>query len=181
MNNLTRTPIILSAVAATMLGAAFAAKPLYDTFCRVTGYGGTVGRTAAAPGEISERVMTVRFDANTAAGAPLEFVALDHDQSVRLGETGMAYFRVRNVAREPVTIVASFNVTPHKAGPYFEKLECFCFTEQTLAPGEEMEAPVIYFVDPALDEDRHLDDVRAITLSYTYFRTADAVGAAGAE
>jgi cytochrome c oxidase assembly protein subunit 11 len=181
VNGLRRTPIILSGLALVMLGGAFAAEPLYNTFCKVTGYGGTTGRTTAAPSEMLDRTVTVRFDANIARGAPLEFAPVEREQNVRLGETGMGFFRVGNISSEPVTIVASYNVTPFKAGPYFQKLECFCFTEQTLAAGEEMEAPVIYFVEPELDADRQLDDVGTITLSYTYYRAPNAADTAGAE
>lgn len=169
----TRTSLVLAAVAVGMLGAAFAAKPLYDTFCRVTGYGGTTQRADAASAQTLERTVTVRFDANAAAGAHVEFAPLQRQQTVRLGENGLAFFRAANPTSEPVTVIATFNVTPFKAGPYFRKLECFCFTEQRLEPGEEVEMPVAYHVDPAMAEEPRLDDVSTITLSYTFFHSLE--------
>ncbi len=177
-----RTSLTLAVVAVAMLGAAFASKPLYDAFCRATGYGGTTQRAQAAPGETLERTVTVRFDANAATGAPVEFAPVQRAQSVRLGETGLAFFRVANPTDEPVTVVATFNVTPFKAGPYFKKVECFCFTEQRLEPGEAVEMPVTYYVDPALAAERRLDDVSTITLSYTFFHSlADAADLAASK
>ena len=171
MNGKTRTPILLSALAVTMLGGAFASKPLYDTFCRVTGFGGTVQRADDGADRVLDRTVTVRFDANAARSAPITFGPLQRSQTVRLGENGLAFFEVENATDEPIDITATFNVTPFKAGVYFRKLECFCFTEQHLEPGERVEMPVVYFVDPELADERRLDDVHTITLSYTFFRS----------
>jgi cytochrome c oxidase assembly protein subunit 11 len=173
MTGRTRTPLLLSALAMIMLAGAFASKPLYDAFCRATGYGGTTQRAEAPSGEMLERTVTVRFDANAAPHAPVEFRPLQAHEDLRLGENGMAFFRVANISNQPVTVVATFNVTPFKAGPYFKKVECFCFTEQHLEVGESVEMPVIYYVDPAMADAPRLDDVREITLSYTFFRSLE--------
>jgi cytochrome c oxidase assembly protein subunit 11 len=165
----TRTAAILAAVAVVMLAGAFASKPLYDTFCRITGYGGAVTRVDAGATEVREREVVVRFDANVAEGVPIAFAPVERQVRVKLGENGIAFFRVANPTDAPVSVIATFNVTPFKAAPYFRKIECFCFTEQTLEPGETMESPVVFFVEPALADERGLDDVGTITLSYTYF------------
>jgi cytochrome c oxidase assembly protein subunit 11 len=165
----TRTALVLSAVAATMLGGAFASKPLYDAFCRATGFGGEVTRADVGSDVVTDREMVVRFDANVAEGLPIEFAPVERQIRVRLGQNGIAFFRVSNPTDAPVSIVATFNVTPFKAAPYFRKIECFCFTEQTLEPGETMESPVVFYVEPSLGEERSLADITTITLSYTYF------------
>lgn len=156
-----------------MLGAAFAAVPLYDMFCRVTGYGGATRVADEGPDRVLDRTVTVRFDGSVADGAPLRFVPVDRTIDVRVGERALAYYTVENLSDYPVTAVASYNVTPFKAGPYFNKLQCFCFTEQVFAPGQKMELAVLFFVDPSMDEERRMDDVREITLSYTFFRKPD--------
>lgn len=173
MASKTRLPFVLAGVALAMLAAAFASKPLYNSFCRVTGFGGTTQRANAGADRVLDRTMTVRFDANAAAGAPVEFAPEQREQTARIGENSLAYFHAANRTDQPVSIVATFNVTPFKAGRYFNKIQCFCFTQQTLSPGESVDMPVIYFVDPALDEDRQLDDVTTITLSYTFFPTLE--------
>jgi cytochrome c oxidase assembly protein subunit 11 len=159
--------------AAVMVGAAFAAVPLYDLFCKVTGYGGTTQVADAGSDIVIDRDVTILFDANTAGGLPWSFEPVQRDLTLRVGETGMAWYRATNVSSVPVTGIASYNVTPYKAAEYFSKLECFCFTEQTLQPGESMDMPVLFFVDPLIDEERRLDDVRTITLSYTFFETEE--------
>jgi len=169
----TKLPIILGTVAVTMLAAAFASKPLYDSFCRVTGFGGTIQRADTGAAEILDRTITVRFDANVARGVPVEFVPEQTSQTLQVGATGMAYYRATNLSDAPVAITATFNVTPFKTGPYFRKLECFCFTEQILDPGETIDMPVVYFVHPAIADDERLDDVSTITLSYTFFVSGD--------
>lgn len=166
-----------SAVAAVgMLGLAFASKPLYDTFCRVTGFGGTTQVADKAPDRISEREVTVRFDANV-ADAPLRFRALQTDLPVQLGVHSLAFYEVSNTSASDVSIIANYNVTPHKAGRFFTKLECFCFEERIIKAGETKKLPVIFFVDPALEDERNADDVRTITLSYTFFLSDDFTGA----
>ncbi|MFP4519914.1 MAG: cytochrome c oxidase assembly protein [Oceanicaulis sp.] len=161
------------AVAAGMVGMAYAAVPLYDLFCRVTGYGGTTQIAQYDPGAVLDREVTVRFDASVNRDFPWAFEPLQREMTVRVGETALAFYRATNTTERPVTGVASYNVTPFKVGPYFSKLECFCFDEQTLQPGESMDMPVIFFVDPAMDEEARLDDIRTITLSYTFFAAGD--------
>ena len=171
--------------AALMVGAAFAAVPLYRIFCQVTGYGGTPQVAESAPATMLERRMTVRFNADTGPALPWEFAPARRKISIRVGEQALAFYRARNLSDRAVTGTATFNVTPLKAGQYFSKIDCFCFTEQTLAPGVSADMPVTFFVDPAIADDPNLDDVTTITLSYTFFeterepddsRTADAVG-----
>ncbi len=164
---------IVAAVAG-MLALAYAAVPLYETFCRVTGWGGTTQVAERSSDEILKRKITVRFDASRADGLPWEFKAVQVSQELRIGETGLAYYEATNMSDEPVIGTASYNVQPAKAGLYFMKVECFCFTEQRLEPGESMLMPVTYFIDPELDDERNLDDVREITLSYTFYRNTDA-------
>jgi len=164
-----RTAQILTAAAIAMLGLGFASKPLYDTFCKVTGFGGTPGQAEENLSEVIDRDVLVKFDSNVASGLPWEFTAQDKQMRVQLGASGLAYYTVKNTSKSAVTGIASFNVTPIKAAPFFIKTECFCFEEQTIQPGEELPLPVLFFVDPQMDEDGRLDDVREITLSYTFF------------
>ncbi|MFC4724791.1 cytochrome c oxidase assembly protein [Glycocaulis abyssi] len=156
-----------------MVGMGYAAVPLYDLFCRVTGYGGTTQTAQYDPDQILDRTVRVRFDASRARGFPWEFEPLQRDMTVQVGETALAFYRVTNPTDRPVTGIATYNVTPFKMGPYFAKLECFCFTEQTLGPGESMEMPVVFFIDPLMDEERRMDDVQTVTLSYTFFEASD--------
>jgi cytochrome c oxidase assembly protein subunit 11 len=169
----TRVFAICGGVVVGMVGMAYAAVPLYDLFCRVTGYGGTTQLVQYDPGQVLDREVTVRFDASNARDFPWEFEPLQREMTVNVGETALAFYRATNTTDRPVTGVASYNVTPFKTGPYFAKLECFCFTEQTLGPGESMDMPVIFFVDPLMDEERRLDDIRTITLSYTFWEAGD--------
>ena len=164
---------ICFAIVGGMVGMAYAAVPLYDLFCRVTGYGGTTQLAQYDPGQILDREVTVRFDASNARDFPWEFEPLQREMTVRVGETALAFYRATNTTDRPVTGIASYNVTPFKVGPYFAKLECFCFTEQTLGPGESMDMPVIFFVDPQMDDEARLDDIRTITLSYTFWQAGD--------
>lgn len=177
-NKNTRLLATLSGVAIAMVGAAYAAVPLYNLFCQVTGYGGTTQVADTASDRVLERTVEVRFDASTERGFPWTFEPLQTSMTVRVGETSLAFYRATNTSDRPVTGMATYNVTPFKSAPYFSKLECFCFTEQTLQPGESIEMPVLFFVDPLIDEERRMDDVRTITLSYTFFEQAD--GAASA-
>jgi cytochrome c oxidase assembly protein subunit 11 len=163
-----------------MTSLAFAAVPLYDAFCKITGYGGTTQDASAAPSQILERRIQVRFDANTAPDLPVEFAPKQLSETLRIGETGLAFYRVRNLSNEPVTARATYNVTPHVAGQYFAKLECFCFQDRVLAPGEEAELPVVFFVDPELASDPDTAEIGTLTLSYTFFRsTTQAAARAG--
>ena len=179
-NKNTRLLVTLSAVVVTMVGAAYAAVPLYDLFCQVTGYGGTTQVASQDADHILDRTVEVRFDASQERGLPWTFEPMQSSLTVQVGETSLAFYRATNNSDHPVTGMATYNVTPFKAAPYFSKLECFCFTEQTLQPGESVEMPVLFFVDPLMDEERRMDDVRTITLSYTFFeQDADDAGATG--
>jgi cytochrome c oxidase assembly protein subunit 11 len=169
---------IVVAVVCGMTGLAFAAGPIYSTFCRVTGYGGTTQTATAAPTRMLDRTIDVQFDANVAPGLPIEFAPEQRHQTLRLGETGLAFYRVHNTSDQPVTAIASYNVAPHKVGIYFQKLECFCFQEQVIGPGQTADLPVVYYVDPDLATDRDTEEVREVTLSYTFFASADAAASA---
>jgi cytochrome c oxidase assembly protein subunit 11 len=161
--------MIVGGVFVGMIAMTYAAVPLYGMFCRATGYGGVTGRAEAAPTTVLERQVQVRFDTNVAPGSPLTFQPDERIKTVRLGETGLAFFRVSNPSDKPVTAVATYNVTPTLTGRYFKKMECFCFEKRTFAAGETIELPVVFFVDPAMLESRDTDHVDQITLSYTYF------------
>jgi cytochrome c oxidase assembly protein subunit 11 len=156
-------------VVGSMVGLAYAAVPLYRIFCQVTGYGGTTRVASQLPDLIGEREMTVRFDANVSANLAWTFRPVQLSQRVKLGENALAFFRASNYSNRDTVGTATFNVTPLAAGRYFNKIECFCFTEQPLAAGESAEMPVSFFIDPSLDDDPDLDGVQTITLSYTYF------------
>jgi cytochrome c oxidase assembly protein subunit 11 len=148
--------------------------PLYELFCRVTGYGGTTQRATAEPkGPVSDRVLVIRFDATTTPGLPWYFYPVQKEVKVRVGERRIVHYMAENHSGKPVTGTATFNVTPAKAGRYFSKIQCFCFTKQQLKAGEKMRMPVSFFVDPGLLKDRNLDDVGVITLSYTFFRSRE--------
>ena len=164
---------MLGGVALGMLAMAYAAVPLYDLFCRVTGYGGTV-QEASGPSEhmIDHKVM-VRFDANVASGMPWKFKPVERSVELRLGENALVSYRAHNPTDKPVSGTATFNVTPEAAGRYFNKIECFCFIEQTLEPGASVDMPVSFFVDPELINDFDTKRIKEITLSYTFFRTGD--------
>ena len=166
-----RTVLKLLAVVAGMGAMGWAAVPLYDLFCRVTGYGGTTQQVAEASDRVLDRVVTVRFDASTGRGMPWEFRPSQNTMDVRIGETALAFYEAYNPTDHPVTGTASFNVTPLSVGSYFAKIDCFCFTEQTLAPGERVTMPVTFFVDPEMVDDAETTGIHTITLSYTFFET----------
>ena len=168
-----RTAISLAAVVCGMVGLAFASVPLYDLFCRVTGFGGTTQVAEAVPETVSERRITVRFNADVSPKLPWNFKPEETSVELRVGEPGLAFYVATNQAARPTTGTANFNVTPDKAGIYFSKVQCFCFEEQELKPGESMRMGVSFFVDPALLEDPGMADVETITLSYTFFRDLD--------
>jgi cytochrome c oxidase assembly protein subunit 11 len=152
-----------------MLGASFAAVPLYDLFCRTTGYGGTTMVASKAPDAVGERVFKIRFDANVASGLGWRFEPEASEISLRVGEVKTVSYRVRNIAQEETTGIASYNVTPDQTGAYFNKIACFCFTELTLKPGESREEQVVFFIDPEISKEKNLDSIKTITLSYTFF------------
>ena len=156
-------------VVAGMVGMAYAAVPLYDMFCRATGFGGTTQVAANAPGRVLERQVTVRFDASRDGNLPWKFEPLQREVRVKLGEEKLAFYRATNVSQRPIVGTATYNVTPDIAGSWFNKIQCFCFTEQLLMPGESVEMPVTFFVDPDMAKDRKYDGVKTITLSYTFF------------
>lgn len=169
------TGAILFGFVAVMVGVAFASEPLYRTFCQVTGYGGTtqVAEKAVTPNLISDQMVSVRFDANVNHDLPWRFRPVQRVVKVRLGEQALAFFEATNQSDKPIVGTATFNVAPYKAGSYFNKIECFCFSEQILAPGQTVQMPVTFFVDPEMIKDRNTRDVRTITLSYTFFADED--------
>lgn len=164
------TTFILTGVAVGMLGLSFAAEPIYSTFCRLTGFGGTTQVAVEAPKVVLDRQVRVAFDANVEKGAPLKFRAAQPFVDVKIGEKMMVFYEVTNTSDKPIRAMASYNVIPEKVGLYFKKIECFCFKEQTYEPGKTVQLPVVFFVDPDMAEDWQQDDVKGITLSYTYFR-----------
>ena len=151
-----------------MVGAAYASVPLYKLFCQVTGYGGTTQRVEQYSDRVLDRTITVRFDTNT-SGIPWDFAPVRRDMTMKIGETVEAKFRVTNLFDRTASGRATFNVTPEMAGAYFNKMECFCFTDTTLKPGETLDMPVVFYVDPAIVDVPELKDIRTITLSYTFF------------
>lgn len=159
-------------VVAVMGAASFAAVPFYNWFCRVTGFAGTTAVATEAPAEVLDRTVKVRFDASREAGMPWEFRPLQREMELKIGETGLAFYEAYNPTDRTVAGTASYNVTPDAAGGYFAKIACFCFTEQVLAPGERVEMPVTFYVDPAIIDDPDGRYVRQITLSYTFHETA---------
>jgi cytochrome c oxidase assembly protein subunit 11 len=154
---------------AAMVGAAYAAVPLYNWFCRSTGFGGTTQVSTAAPSQVLGRTITVRFDANVAPGLPWRFVPEKNSIDVHIGEVLMVNFVVTNLAARDTVGQASYNVTPPTTGAYFQKINCFCFTEQSMKAGETREMPVVFYIDPALAQDAEQNGLNTITLSYTYF------------
>ncbi len=173
-----RTAVVLSAVVAGMIGLSFASVPLYRLFCQVTGFGGTTQVAESAPGAGAvERIIQVQFNADVDPALPWSFQPAQRSVSLKVGEPGLAYYRARNLSKRAVVGAATYNVTPLKAGYYFTKVHCFCFDEQRLEPGQEVDMAVSFFIDPSIAKDRNLDEVRTITLSYTFFRQSDAESA----
>ena len=175
-----RTALYAASLAIFMTGMAFASVPLYDLFCRVTGFGGTTQRADAAPvgQDLSNAAeMTVRFDASVNRDLPWKFSTPTKPVKLRVGESALAFYAVENLSDEPIVGTATFNVSPPAAGYYFSKIECFCFTKQVLQPGEKAELPVTFFIDPEITEDSEMRGVTTITLSYTFFRLKESAGA----
>ena len=166
----TRTAALAALLVATMGGVAFASVPLYRLFCQVTGFGGTTQRAAEAsvPGPVG-RMISVRFDANVSPALGWQFRPVDTHRRIAIGARNIALYAARNLTGRPVTGTATFNVTPSHAGQYFTKIQCFCFTEQRLGPGEEVRMPVVFYVDPAILDDPSARDISEITLSYTFY------------
>jgi cytochrome c oxidase assembly protein subunit 11 len=157
------------AVVAVMVGLAYAAVPFYNWFCRTTGYGGTPQVAASAPGNVLERQITVRFDANVSGGLPWQFEPEQNSIVVRVGDVVTVNYVATNLSARATVGQASYNVSPPTVGAYFTKINCFCFTEQRLKPGEKREMPVVFFVDPSLVKDAEQDGLNSITLSYTMY------------
>lgn len=165
-----KTLLLVFGAVLFMAGLTAASVPLYNLFCRVTGYGGTTQRAEANNGPVLERVIKVRFNADVARNMPWLFKPEINEVSVRIGQDALISYMAQNRSDKPVIGTAVFNVTPAKAGRYFNKIQCFCFDEQVLAPGQEAHMPVTFFIDPALAEDPNMEDVKTITLSYTFFK-----------
>lgn len=178
----TRTALFAAGFALAMLALGFAAVPLYRLFCQVTGFGGTTMRASESDAAIAERLarsagagtISIRFDASKDRGLPWQFAPAQATQEVAIGQRQMAFYSARNTSSQPITGRATFNVEPEQAGVYFNKIQCFCFTEQTLQPGEEVRMPVLYYVDPKALDDPNMKGVEQITLSYTFHQAKDA-------
>lgn len=168
-----RTVGVLAGVVVGMVGMAYASVPLYELFCRVTGYGGTTQVATAGAGRVLDRTMTVRFDANVNPELSWKFEPVQRSMPLKVGETALAFYRATNTGTRTLVGTATYNVTPDKVGRYFDKIDCFCFTEQVLRPGETVDMPVSFFLDPELADDRKMDGVTTVTLSYTFFRAQD--------
>ncbi len=166
-NRLVAACAVLTVVG--MVGAAYAAVPLYFLFCRATGFAGTTQVAAAAPAIKGRRVLTVRFDANVAPGLPWTFEAETASVPLRTGATATVYFRVRNRSSRETAATAVYNVSPEVSGGYFDKISCFCFSEQHLGPNQSAELPVVFFLDPRLEQDETMNGIAELTLSYTLF------------
>ena len=163
---------VAGVVFVSMIGAAYAAVPLYKAFCQATGYDGAVRKAQVAPDQVLDKTLLIRFDVNV-RDLPWDFVTEQNDQTIKIGETKVALFKVTNNSDKPVTGRAVFNVVPEQAGAYFEKLSCFCFTDQTLQPHQTVEMPVLYFVDPKFATDFETRNKKEVTLSYTFYPATD--------
>jgi cytochrome c oxidase assembly protein subunit 11 len=171
------TAAVLAALGIGMVGAAFAAVPFYQWFCKTTGFGGTTQVATAAPTTISDRAFEVSFDANVDTALPWRFQPVEGKVTVRAGEVATVHYRVENLTGQTIRATAAFNVSPDQAGAYFNKIACFCFTEQRLAPHETLTLPVTFFVDPSIVDERGMKDINTLTLSYTFFELPpDAAG-----
>jgi cytochrome c oxidase assembly protein subunit 11 len=164
-----RTVLACSAAVLAMTGLSFAAVPLYNLFCKVTGFAGTPMVGTAATGKTSERIVSVAFDANVAPALGWRFEAEKTEIKAQVGVTQTVFYKITNTSSRPMTGIATYNVQPNQSGAYFVKIQCFCFTETTLQPGETLEAPVVFYIDPEIELNRELATLKSITLSYTYF------------
>jgi cytochrome c oxidase assembly protein subunit 11 len=163
-----------------MVGVTYASVPLYKLFCQVTGFGGATRQVDEASQKILTRMITVRFDANVSPALPWEFQPDQRDVTMRIGETTEIAYTAKNMFKTPTRGKATFNVVPELAGAYFNKLECFCFTDTTLNPGQSLDMPVVFFVDPEIVNEPDLKDIKTITLSYTFFPSTDETPVASA-
>lgn len=164
-----RVAVACVAFFASMVGMAYAAVPLYEMFCQITGYGGTTQRVEQYSQTVLDRDIKVRFDANVSGGLPWDFKPVSRDVTLKIGETTQVSYSAKNTFSQPTSGRASFNVTPQMAGAYFMKVECFCFTDTELQPGEDMDMPVVFYVDPEIVNVPELKNIGTITLSYTFF------------
>ena len=171
--NHTKTLIVVFSLLAMMVSLVVASESLYRIFCQVTGYGGTPQKAEASDGTILAREMTIRFNSDVNNQLPWHFKPVQRAVTVKIGEEALIFYKAVNNSDQTITGTATFNVTPFKAGQYFNKIDCFCFTEQTLAPGEEVDMPVSFFIDPEIAQDKRLKEVKEITLSYTFFRAEE--------
>ncbi|WP_273070305.1 cytochrome c oxidase assembly protein [Thioclava marina] len=167
----TRVLLMLLAVIVVMGAGAWAAVPFYNWFCKTTGYGGTTNVAEKLPDHVLDREITVRFDANVSRGMPWEFKPVQTEMKLKIGQNGLAFYEAYNPTDRPIAGTASYNVSPDVAGYYFDKIQCFCFTEQVLQPGERVQMPVSFFVDPEIVEDADAKRIHSITLSYTFYET----------
>ena len=167
--NIRRTALQTVGVVVVMGALAWASVPFYDWFCRVTGFGGATSVAEAGSDTVLDQSITVRFDASLERDMPWEFTPVEREMELKIGETGLAFYEAHNPTDRPVAGQAAYNVAPYAAGGYFEKIECFCFTEQVLQPGETVMMPVSFYVDPEIVEDREAKYVHEITLSYTFY------------
>ncbi len=165
----TKTVVQTVSLVFVMGGLAWASVPFYDWFCRVTGFGGVPEQVEAAGDEILDQTIKVRFDGTLNSGMAWEFKPVQREMEVRIGETGLAFYEAYNPTSRPIAGQASYNVTPYTAGAFFDKIDCFCFQEQVLAPGERVQMPVSFYVDPEIADDRDGQYVHTITLSYTFY------------
>jgi cytochrome c oxidase assembly protein subunit 11 len=165
----TRTALLALLLVFGMSGLAFASVPLYRLFCQVTGFDGTPLRADSVTSRPTGKLISVRFDANTSSALPWEFAPERHTERVAIGAREMAFYTAKNLSHEAITGTATFNVSPASAGQYFTKVECFCFSEQMLKPGEEVRMPIVYFVDPKILTDPEARKISEITLSYTFY------------
>lgn len=163
------TVIFICAILAGMTGLAFASVPLYRLFCQKTGYGGATQVAIAPIGDVRDRYIRVQFNADVNPALPWRFVPMQKEMLVRVGESALAYYEAENLSDHDIKGMAVYNVTPDKAGIYFNKVECFCFIEQTLPPRKTVQMPVSFFIDPKFADDYNVDDITTITLSYTFF------------
>ena len=169
----------LVSIVVGMAGLAYASVPLYDLFCKVTGYGGTPQIAEMLPSVVGSREMTVRFNADVNRDLPWEFRPVNGKVMVKVGEPTLAFYRVKNLSDETIVGTATYNVTPLSVGKYFSKIDCFCFAEQELKPGESVELPVSFFVETSIESDPSMEDINTVTLSYTFFELEKSVAAGG--
>lgn len=171
VSNNSKLAFVLLGVSAIMLGGSFAAVPFYNWFCRVTGYGGVTQEATAGSDRVLDQTIKIRFDGSLEKGMPWDFKPMAHEMELKIGETGLAFYEAYNPTDHVIAGTASFNVFPYSAGAYFTKIDCFCFSMQVLQPGERVQMPVTFYVDPAIVEDIEAKYLKTITLSYTFHVT----------